>query len=588
MADFIKEVSHTIKNQFPDIYHEEGEDLIAFMEAFYEFVDEAHAENKDMFINDDIDTTLDEFLLHFKQKYLDGFPYITATDTRFLIKHIMEYYRSKGSEKSLRLLMRLLFGEEIEIYYPAVDIFKPSDSKWVEPVYLELSRSDKTINMINKRIVGSISKSNAFIESIVTKHVNGKIIDIAYLSDVDGDFVAGDIITTGGDLTGSPKVLGSLNKITMTDGGTGYAIGDILSVTNANAKDGIARVTAIDDVSNRIVFTLEEGGTGISKDFHTSITLEAQGTGSDASFEIGELENIETVSVVSDEISPYINTPLNGALGFPSNPTGTIANTINELLSTDTYDVGTIKTLVGINPGQDYNADITVSIINNSISTYNIRDEIIEYDLVSGSFRDGEIVEQSSPVSRSIVSAPEASRAIFRATSPATNFIVGGVITGAESGGVATITRISTDVNSDPMGANANITAVAQNIQGRIIDVDIEASGYGYRTGDILTLTNAENAFSAQGIATAATKGNAIGFWETTSSHISDTSVIRDNDFYQEYSYEIRANLSLDRYSEIIKDILHVAGTKMFGKFTSSGITNVQHDADFTIAQTNN
>jgi len=42
---------------------------------------------------------------------------------------------------------------------------------------------------------------------------------------------------------------------------------------------------------------------------------------------------------------------------------------------------------------------------------------------------------------------------------------------------------------------------------------------------------------------------------------------IQDSDFYQEYSYQIRSTLSKGEYEKLLKQNVHLAGTKMFGDF---------------------
>lgn len=49
---------------------------------------------------------------------------------RLLIKIIKQFNITKGTEASYRFLFRLLFNEEIEIFYPNQNILKPSDGKW--------------------------------------------------------------------------------------------------------------------------------------------------------------------------------------------------------------------------------------------------------------------------------------------------------------------------------------------------------------------------------------------------------------------------------------------------------------------------
>ena len=116
------------------------------------------------------------------------------------------------------------------------DIFKPSDSTWFLPKYIELSESTRSKDFVNKQITGGISGATAFVESIVTKRIDGRIIDVLYLSSIKGQFIYGEFITDDGDLTNSPKITGSMTGITITNGGQGNEIGDIYNVESQGGR----------------------------------------------------------------------------------------------------------------------------------------------------------------------------------------------------------------------------------------------------------------------------------------------------------------------------------------------------------------
>ena len=56
------------------------------------------------------------------------------------------------------------------------------------------------------------------------------------------------------------------------------------------------------------------------------------------------------------------------------------------------------------------------------------------------------------------------------------------------------------------------------------------------------------------------------GRWIGTDGFLSYDKYIQDNDYYQEYSYELRSPISRDLYEKLIKDTIHPAGLKLFGK----------------------
>ena len=102
-----KTISNFIKNQFPLFYNEEGPDFILFVKAYYEWMEtegQPILEARKIFDYRDIDITLEVFLEYFQKKYLYGIPFKIIANKRFLLKHILDVYRSKGNIQCYRLL----------------------------------------------------------------------------------------------------------------------------------------------------------------------------------------------------------------------------------------------------------------------------------------------------------------------------------------------------------------------------------------------------------------------------------------------------------------------------------------------------
>lgn len=60
---------------------------------------------------------------------------------------------------------------------------------------------------------------------------------------------------------------------------------------------------------------------------------------------------------------------------------------------------------------------------------------------------------------------------------------------------------------------------------------------------------------------------------------------IQDSDYYQEYSYEIRSTVNVPRYETVLKDTMHMAGSKMFGNFVYNQLTGpgLSHKFQFRV-----
>ncbi len=267
MKDYEKQISSLIANQFPSLYAEEGPFLIEFLKSYYEWMElqgNAIYESRTLLNYRDVDETVDEFLIHFKKKFLADIQFETTTNKRLFIKNALDFYRSKGTERSVELLFKLVYGEDPEVYFPAKDIFRLSDNEWVKPTYLEVSPSPYNALFINEQIVGVTSEATAFVERYVRKRVGSKYIDVLFISVPTGDFETGEILrlSSGKVVPGLPVVIGSTTSLDIVGGSLGFEVGDIISFVGDEGVQGKARVAEVSDVTGVVDFNLEESGFG--------------------------------------------------------------------------------------------------------------------------------------------------------------------------------------------------------------------------------------------------------------------------------------------------------------------------------------
>lgn len=215
----------------------------------------------------DIDNTVDEFIIHFKETYLKNIQFDTNTNIRQLVKHALDIYRSKGTERSIDLLFKIVFGVPAKVYYPGDDLFRLSDGHWYRPQYLEISLHKDADKFVNKQITGLTSGATAFVEAAVRRTVKGRLLDILYISAINGNFVTGEKINadgTGIRVSDAPTIIGSLTSLKVDEFGTGqeFKIGDIVKLESQYGTQGRARVTSISDITGLVNFELLHGGYG--------------------------------------------------------------------------------------------------------------------------------------------------------------------------------------------------------------------------------------------------------------------------------------------------------------------------------------
>lgn len=377
-----------IEEQFPDLYHENGPRFVAFVKAYYEWLGKDDVVWED---ESDVDKSSIEFIEYLKKTYLADFPFIGGTSTPFLVKHIFDYFSSRGTEESVKLMMMLMFGEEASIYYPSNDILKPSASEWVHPVYIEVDSLVSNRDLVNRQISGAQTRSSAIVEAVITKAHKGKMIDIIYLSSVKGHFRTGEKVTADGRINEGPTIIGSLSSIVPINGGRGFKIGDILEIQDDQGLGGVVRVDSTIDATGRADFELIDQGSGYTLTPTTEVMVSDAtlfGNNPNLSFiDLEEVEqNIERLRIISaDELagvmevgSSFTGVDANGAslaVGFVSNITDNEDGSfmINLLPSNGTFKMQRRFNLspavpIGFGPGQVVESASRVSIRYDSLT----------------------------------------------------------------------------------------------------------------------------------------------------------------------------------------------------------------------------
>lgn len=410
-----KKISNFIESQFPQFYLDEGENFIAFTKAYYEWMETeggAIYGARNIFEFRDIDKTpdtmpwneasLNGFLEHFQRKYLYSIPFNTIINKRFLLKHILDVYRSKGTISCYKLLFRLIYNEDVDVYLPGVNVLRLSDGKWNEPRYLEVSDSTLNASFVGKKILGIGSGTTAIIESYSRSPINEQIIGTFQLSNIlpkGGNFTKGEKLITVGDenngilISAAPVVIGSLETLSIINGGQDYKVGDVvkiahLSLTGNGAAisygiDGSLRVTETTTATGAMHYEILNRGFGVTANslifqYKTS----ANGTG--AAFALGPLAYTVPITYNTDNIADYLDTALNAtAYGFPGAATANATTgTIGSALTFATQTFGSISTLTNMFGGNAYTSNLNV-IIRSTLDVTNAHSGNITYSSTS-------------------------------------------------------------------------------------------------------------------------------------------------------------------------------------------------------------
>lgn len=269
MLTIEKKISNLIQSHFPFFYTEDNPLLVEFVKKYFEWME---SENQTLYhtrrISEykDIDNTVDEFLIYFKEKYLKNIQFTTAASTKRMVKHSLDLYRSKGTSRAIDLMFKIVFDTPAEVYLPSRDIFRLSSGDWYEQYYLEVTAAPINITFVGKQVEGVQSGCKAFIEKLVRKKVNDIYIEVFIISAITANrhFITGELIKTTGQIAikNNPKIIGSLTNVDILTGSSGFSVGDVVDIDSLKGAGAKGRVTEISTVTGKVEFDLTDGGFG--------------------------------------------------------------------------------------------------------------------------------------------------------------------------------------------------------------------------------------------------------------------------------------------------------------------------------------
>lgn len=345
-----------------------------------------------------------------------------------------------------------------------------------------------------------------------------------------------------------------------------FTIGSILSLTNRNP--------GYDNTAKPFVRELEPVVASYSIPSRTYLTLNQATTV--GTFKIGE-DVQQTIS------TPAVNVAVTSINGTFSTSTREIVrqvrsdgNTVyGEIFLVDSIG-GTARIIVANTANTFDTSNTIVSVANTSVNatptnvaTLNVntyaKGTILNITTVAGTVVPAELyVKQKS----------------FQ------TFRNGSTVAGIESGSTSTVASLSGDFAMGVLGDDAIVDPVSDVSAGTIQTVDVSDSGFFYKDGESVQLVEQGNPLIATGTVTVDSMGFAQGYWDGDAGALSSTKKIQDNEYYQEYSYEIRAGIDRSSYETAVKSLTHVAGTKLYSAFDRISINYIDLNAPSAYSST--
>ena len=266
-------ISKLVSNQLPEFIRSDHELFVTFIEKYYEFMEQnnttditKHGPLKvlqdflsklDADFNDDGSiNTDDNFLKEFYKDYAKDLPVGQSAKLSLVLKNINDFYTAKGSAESIKLLFRILYNEEVNIFNAQEFVLRPSSSKWQQDyvvkiyergTYINATTTDyDPLNFVGQQIDLHYYQSTGSVTNSFTKRASCQSVKkIAYTNPQ-----AYELVLTGIDntfvLPGAGAASVSYDEILQPE-----ISGDIGTITNTNTPDPSVVDDLIENRANR-------------------------------------------------------------------------------------------------------------------------------------------------------------------------------------------------------------------------------------------------------------------------------------------------------------------------------------------------
>lgn len=264
-----KSLSTFIRNQFPKYLVETDSMFPYFMEAYYEWMSQKTNPVGLVYQLDgisDVDERYEDFVDEFISEYIEDIPEEIAADKKLLIKKVSDLYKSKGTNKSIKLLFRILYNIDVSIINPSENLFKPSSAKWIRQSGIRFTLTTGTVpntRNIKLKLVGT--KTINFIADTITP-VADNIYEIAFYDALNLD--SGNWVVSGDGFTGTLIRTVSKKKILTT--GAKFKVGDVFDVFDSTGTGTKIKVTRTDGDKLKSIDIIQFG-TGHITDFNFNL-----------------------------------------------------------------------------------------------------------------------------------------------------------------------------------------------------------------------------------------------------------------------------------------------------------------------------
>lgn len=255
-------VSIFSQRQFPAHFKDYESLIVTFVAEYYKWMEEEDGIVSDahgLLSNLDVDTAKEQFLTLFFKEYLPSIPVDVIADKRQVIKFSREFFRNKGNIDSYKYLFRIIFGEEIDMFFPKVQMLRASDGKWIQTYSFFI---DQVINtdLSGKRVLVENSQNKFYVEILRTE-VSNNATEIFIDQLQFGDITPGTKVSCAGIFSNATVIPTSVSAEVIKKG-TGFKVGQVFGISSPPGVGTYIKVVSIDPDSFIRKVEIVDNGVG--------------------------------------------------------------------------------------------------------------------------------------------------------------------------------------------------------------------------------------------------------------------------------------------------------------------------------------
>ena len=261
-----KSITFLIESLLPDHVRASYPRLVEFAKAFFEYLETQNKSSyyqNTLYLQRDIRVQDPEFAEYIKRELgiLTTSEY--ALDPELFYDNVVDIWKSKGSEESVKTFFRIFLNDEVEVFYPWESVLIPSDGRWIVDTVIRVSPIlGNPENFVGKRIFQVGTNAEAVVDSVERKvYSDGIIFELKLIREtITGTFFERNTIYADETLTA--EVYRSVTGLAVTEPGTGYKIGDKITLNGYVGTTFVGYVDSVDSDGGIISVALADFGAG--------------------------------------------------------------------------------------------------------------------------------------------------------------------------------------------------------------------------------------------------------------------------------------------------------------------------------------